>query len=72
MPRSGGELLPTPLSSFPATHLTLRCACGSPVYDPCGMAGGSTTHRFNAGEYNTTRYAKQGDLVVLAEHMRYD
>ena len=34
----------------------------APVYDPCGMAGGSTTHRFNAGEYNTTIYAKQGDL----------
>ena len=26
------------------------------------LAGGSTTHRFNAGEYNTTIYAKQGDL----------
>ena len=26
------------------------------------MAGGSTIHRFNAGEYNTTIYAKQGDL----------
>ena len=25
-----------------------------PVYDACGMAGGSTLHRFNAGEYNTT------------------
>jgi hypothetical protein len=24
------------------------------VYDPCGMAGGSTIARFNAGEYNTT------------------
>jgi hypothetical protein len=34
----------------------------APVYDPCGMAGGSTIHRFNAGEYNTTRFAKQGDL----------
>jgi len=34
----------------------------APVFDPCGMAGGSTIARFNAGEYNTTRYAKQGDL----------
>ena len=34
----------------------------APVYDPCGMAGGSTIARFNAGEYNTTKYAKQGDL----------
>lgn len=34
----------------------------APVYDPCGMAGGSTKARFNAGEYNTTIYAKQGDL----------
>ena len=34
----------------------------APVYDSCGMAGGSTVARFNAGEYNTTIYAKQGDL----------
>ena len=26
------------------------------------MAGGSPIHQFNAGEYNTTVYAKQGDL----------
>eukprot|EP00037_Helgoeca_nana_P032680 m.414933 g.414933 ORF g.414933 m.414933 type:complete len:386 (-) comp29473_c0_seq1:271-1428(-) len=39
-----------------------RAPGNSPVYDPCGMAGGSTIHRFNAGEYNTTLYAKQGDL----------
>jgi hypothetical protein len=34
----------------------------APVYDSCGMAGGSPVPGFNAGEYNTTRYAKQGDL----------
>jgi hypothetical protein len=27
----------------------------SPVYDPCGMAGGSPIPQFNAGEYNTTK-----------------
>ena len=39
-----------------------RAPGNSPVYDPCGMAGGSAIARFNAGEYNTTIYAKQGDL----------
>jgi len=39
-----------------------RAPGNSPVYDPCGMAGGSPIHRFNAGEYNTTKFAKQGDL----------
>ena len=34
----------------------------APVYDACGMAGGAPTAGFNAAEYNTTRYAKQGDL----------
>jgi len=34
----------------------------APVYDPCGMAGGSPQELFNAGAYNTTAYAKQGDL----------
>eukprot|EP00656_Telonema_subtile_P015169 TRINITY_DN17912_c0_g1_i1.p1 TRINITY_DN17912_c0_g1~~TRINITY_DN17912_c0_g1_i1.p1 ORF type:complete len:287 (+),score=40.91 TRINITY_DN17912_c0_g1_i1:125-985(+) len=39
----------------------------APVVDSCGMAGGSPTPVFNGGEYNTTIYAKQGDLgsVVL-------
>lgn len=31
-----------------------RAPGNAPVYDPCGMAGGSTIARFNAGEYNTT------------------
>jgi hypothetical protein len=37
------------------------------VFDACGKAGGSDTEAFNAGEYNTTVYAKLGDLgsVVL-------
>lgn len=39
-----------------------RSPGNAPVYDPCGMAGGSPTAQFNAGEYNTTIYAKQGDL----------
>lgn len=34
----------------------------APVFDPCGMAGGSPIAGFNAAEYNTTIYAKQGDL----------
>ena len=39
----------------------------APVFDPCGKAGGSDTMAFNAGGYNTTKFAKQGDLgsVVL-------
>ena len=34
----------------------------APVWDACGMAGGTTTEVFNAGAYNATVYAKQGDL----------
>ena len=34
----------------------------APVYDACGMAGGVNHEVFNAGAYNTTKYAKQGDL----------
>jgi len=39
----------------------------APVFDSCGMAGGNPVEVFNAGAYNTTIYAKQGDLgsVVL-------
>jgi len=33
----------------------------APVWDACGMAGGSHQALFNAGEYNTTVHAKQGD-----------
>jgi hypothetical protein len=34
----------------------------APVFDPCGKAGGSDHEQFNAGAYNTTKFAKQGDL----------
>lgn len=34
----------------------------APVFDACGMAGGTWTEVFNAAAYNTTKYAKQGDL----------
>jgi len=34
----------------------------APVFDACGMAGGVQTEMFNAGAYNTTVHAKQGDL----------
>lgn len=34
----------------------------APVFDSCGMAGGNYVEVFNAGAYNTTIYAKQGDL----------
>merc|ERR1719379_584664 len=34
----------------------------APVFDACGMAGGWIHEMFNAGEYNTTKFAKQGDL----------
>ena len=39
----------------------------APVWDACGMAGGTTHEVFNAGAYNATAFAKQGDLgsVVL-------
>ena len=39
----------------------------APVFDACGKAGGSDHEAFNAGAYNETKYAKQGDLgsVVL-------
>ena len=34
----------------------------APVFDACGMAGGTYSEVFNAGAYNTTVYARQGDL----------
>jgi len=34
----------------------------APVFDACGKAGGSDKEVFNAGAYNTTQFAKQGDL----------
>ena len=34
----------------------------APIFDACGMAGGVQTEMFNAGAYNTTAFAKQGDL----------
>lgn len=34
----------------------------APVFDACGMAGGVQAEMFNAAAYNTTIYAKQGDL----------
>ena len=34
----------------------------APIFDACGMAGGVQREVFNAGAYNTTIHAKQGDL----------
>ena len=34
----------------------------APVADSCGMAGGNTFEVFNAGAYNATKFARQGDL----------
>jgi len=34
----------------------------APVFDPCGMAGGRWTEAFNAAAFNTTKFAKMGDL----------
>lgn len=34
----------------------------APVFDSCGMAGGRWTEAFNAAAFNTTRFAKMGDL----------
>lgn len=36
----------------------------APLFDPCGMAGGNYVEVFNAGAYNTTVNAKQGDLAT--------
>ena len=41
------------------------------MWDACGMAGGNPIEVFNAGAYNATRYAKQGDLgsqAMAREH----
>ena len=40
----------------------------APVFDSCGMAGGRWTEAFNAAAFNTTQFAKMGDLgsAVLA------
>jgi len=42
----------------------------APVFDACGMAGGVDHEVFNAGAYNTTIYAKQGDLGSKVLPMR--
>lgn len=34
----------------------------APIFDSCGMAGGGPVAGVESGEYNTTKYAKQGDL----------
>jgi len=34
----------------------------APIFDSCGMAGGGRTPGSESGEYNTTVYAKQGDV----------
>ena len=34
----------------------------APTFDPCGMAGGGPTSGVESGEYNTTQFAKQGDV----------
>lgn len=47
----------------------------APVFDPCGKAGVSDHQAFNAGAYNTTEFAKQGDLgskVLPARPVSYD
>jgi len=43
-----------------------------PTADPCGMAGGNTVGVFNAGEYNATAFAKQGDLGTHVLRKRTD
>ena len=44
-----------------------RAPGGAPTFDPCGMASGSAVGGSQGGEYDTTKYAKQGDRgsVVL-------
>ena len=43
-----------------------------PLADPCGMAGGTQTECFNAGAYNSTKFAKQGDLATNVLKKRTD
>lgn len=43
-------------------HNPWRAPGMAPVFDACGMAGGNYFEVFNAGAYNTTKFAKQGDL----------
>lgn len=44
----------------------------APTADACGMAGGNTYEVFNAGAYNATQYAKQGDLGTKVLKKRTD
>lgn len=39
-----------------------RSPGNAPVFDPCGMAGGTTVPQIAGGEYRTTQFARQGDL----------
>lgn len=43
-------------------HNPWRAPGNAPVYDPCGMAGGSPTWVSTGLSFVDTRYAKQGDL----------
>ena len=41
-------------------HNPWRAPGQAPVFDPCGMAGGHAIPGSQGGEYNPTKYAKQG------------
>jgi hypothetical protein len=43
-------------------HNPWRAPGNAPVYDPCGMAGGSPSWVYTGLSYVNTRYARQGDL----------
>ena len=43
-------------------HNPWRAPGLAPIFDSCGMAGGGPVSGVESGEYNTTRFAKQGDL----------
>ena len=45
-----------------SSSLLLHRPGKAPIEDSCGMAGGNTFEVFNAGAYNDTVNAKQGDL----------
>jgi len=53
--------VPGSLQDFTKYH-PWRSPGKAPVWDACGMAGGVSMEVFNAGAYNRTRFAKQGDL----------
>ena len=56
------DLISFLMAPYVGRYQPWRAPGQAPVFDPCGMAGGVQTEAANGGTYNTTKYAKQGDL----------